>query len=100
MDLEQHDPGMTEGEVAAALAAHGAAMTALPYTRAEPEDGQDHPGDRVFVFGVQLAEDSWLAVRWKMGYPSDDEMTSCKLRWQSVDGPVTRAGLEELARAR
>lgn len=90
---------MTEEEVASALGEYGLPLTALPYTRAEPKDGQGHPGDRVFLFPVELADGRYLAVSWMMGYPDADEMANCKLRWESVDGPFTRPELEAHARA-
>lgn len=90
---------MTEEEVAAALSEYGLGLAALPYTRSEPKDGQEHPGDRVFLFPVELADGRYLAVAWMMGYPDADEMSSCKHRWQHVAGPFTRPELEAHARA-
>lgn len=91
---------MTTDEVTAAIAEHGLPPEAIPYTRAEPKDGQEHPGDRVFIFPLELPDGRYLAVSWSMGYPSDDEMTSCENRWHSVAGPFTRPELEAYARAR
>ena len=91
---------MTTEDVIAAVAAYGLEPSAIPYTRAEPQPGQDHPGDRVFTFPLPLDDGRYLAVRWSFGQPSEDEIENWKLRWHSVDGPMTRAELEDSSRAR
>lgn len=89
---------MTDEEVFAVLAGYGVSPSALPFVRTEPQDGQPHPGDRVFRFPVVLGEDSYLAVAWSFGQPDPDEMLNWHLVWHSVDGPMTRDELEALGR--
>lgn len=88
---------LTADEVADALEERGVPAAAVPYWRAEPKDGQDHPGDRVFVFPFPVSNGMYVAARWMMGYPSADQMESCAHRWVSVDGPMTMPELRELA---
>jgi hypothetical protein len=89
---------MTDEEVLAFLAAHGVSGFPFP-VRAEPSDGQDHPGDRVFWYPVLLDDGRYLAIAWQFGQPDPDEAANWKVRWHAVHGPVTREELEELARA-
>jgi hypothetical protein len=68
-------------------------------TRFEPQDGQPHPGDRVFVTPVKLLDGKFLALAWMFGQPDPDEVRNWKVRWHSVRGPLSLDELKEFARA-
>ena len=86
---------MTDAYVLDFLAEYGFADFPFP-VRSEPREG--HPGDRVFLYPVALADGRYLAVAWMFGQPDADEARNWKVRWHSVHGPMTRPELEELSR--
>lgn len=88
---------MTLDEVLAVLKENELPPSALPFVRAEPEDGQEHPGDLLGYFPLQLPDGRFLAVAWMFGQPSDDEVENWKLRWYAVHGPLSFDELKEIA---
>lgn len=87
---------MTTDEMLAALAEHG--IDSAPFPMRVQPDGE-HPGDKVFRFPVQLDDGRFLAVAWSFGQSDPDEMLNWLPHWHSVDGPMSLAELQELARA-
>lgn len=86
---------MTTDEMIAALAARG--LEPWFELRQQPVNGP-HPGERVFRFPRQLPDGSYVAVAWSFGRPDPDEALNWLPVWHSVDGPMTLAELQELAR--
>jgi hypothetical protein len=87
---------LTEDTVLEFVRRHAGEQAADQFqTRYEP-DGE-HPGDRVFVTPVPLADGRFLAVAWMFGQPDPDVTLHWKARWHSLAGPVTYTELKEFA---
>lgn len=87
-------PVLSDDEVLAFLAQHlSPAKVAAWVMRAEPADGQQHPGlDWVTVDAAQLDDGTAIAVAWSFGQlDEEDEMLSWKKTWREVAGPMTVA---------
>lgn len=86
---------LTDGDVQEFLTRHGgtAAAGAFPM-RFAPEDGQPHPGNRVFRAPVELPDGRYLVISFSFGQDNADAMLAWKPVWHALEGPVTRQELE------
>lgn len=86
---------LTEGDVQAFLTERGGPGTAAGVPmRYQMEDGQDHPGDKVFRVPVPLPDGCYLVLSFTMGYDSEDPVEAWKPFWKKLEGPVTLGELE------
>jgi hypothetical protein len=90
------DDELTDQDVLSFIGQHAGtvAMTTFPL-RMEPGGG--HPGDKVFYAPVPTRDpELFIAIGFRFGYPSADQMENYKARWASLNGPMTRQELGAL----
>lgn len=92
---------MTEDDVRAFLAEHGASDVLFPF-RIEPQDGQQVP-DPELSFPMPwppdgLPDGRYLCFWFSFGAPHEDPQRAWKPVWRRAAGPVTLDELREMAK--
>lgn len=67
--------------------------------RFQPQDDQDHPGDKVFPMGVPLGNGRYLLLTFSFGEDSEDAMEAWKPVWHTMAGPMSLEEIQDAGRA-